>query len=79
MVDSGMMCTSTAPLATMERITLILAEDLFFTHLILLPKDQVVLSLLALYNAKLISVGLFELQGTTQLEQGWLYLAFGVQ
>jgi len=52
----------------MRQITLILAEDLFLIHLTLLPKDQVVPSLLALYNPKLISVGLFETQGTTQLE-----------
>lgn len=57
----------TTPLVTTRKIPLTLAEDLFLTHLILLPKDQVVLSLLALYNPKLISVGLFEEQGTTQL------------
>lgn len=57
----------TTPLVTTRQIPLTLAEDLFHTHLILLPKDQVVLSLLALYNPKLISVGLFEEQGTTQL------------
>lgn len=64
----------TAPLGTMRQITLILAADLFLTHLIFLPKDQVVLSFLAFYNPKLISVGLFELQGTTQHEWGLLYL-----
>lgn len=63
----------TAPLGTMRQITLISAEDLSLTHLILLPKDQVVLSFLAFYNPKLISVGLFELQGTSQSEWGWLY------
>lgn len=62
----------TAPLGT-RQITLILAEDLFLAHLILLPKDQVVLSFLAFYNPKLISVGLFELQGAAQCEWGWLY------
>lgn len=63
----------TAPLGTMRQTTLILAEDLFLTHLILLPKDQVVLSCLAFCNPKLISVGLFELQGTAQHDWGWLY------
>lgn len=57
----------TTPLVTTRQIPLTLAEDLFLTRLILLPKDQVVLSLLALYNPKLISVGLFEEQSTTQL------------
>lgn len=57
----------TTPLVTTRKIPLTLAEDLFLTRLILLLKDQVVLSLLALYNPKLISVGLFEEQGTTQL------------
>lgn len=64
----------TAPLGTTRQITLILAEDLSLTHLILLPKDQVVLSFLAFYNPKLISEGLFELQGTSKSEWGWLYL-----
>lgn len=63
----------TAPLGTTRQITLILAEDLFLTHLILLPEDQVVLSFLAFHNPKLISVGLFELQGTAQCEWGWLH------
>lgn len=64
----------TAPLGTTRQITLISAEDLFLTHLILLLEDQVVFSFLAFYNPKLISVGLFELQGTAQHEWGWLYL-----
>lgn len=72
-VDSRLMWTGTAPLGTTRQITLISAEDLFLPHLILPPKDQVVLSFLAFCNPKLISVGLFELQGTAQHERGWLY------
>lgn len=50
----------TGPLATMRQTPLTLAEDLYLTHLILFPKAKVVLSLLALHNPKLISVGLSE-------------------